>query len=72
MPEDLSIIGIGDFKGSGEIEPSLTTIRIPAKRIGSQAAELMADAIAGSFSDIIARKFELRVIPRQSTAPPGP
>ena len=34
VPSDLSIIGIGDFKGSEEMEPALTTIRIPARRIG--------------------------------------
>jgi len=37
VPDDISITGIGDFKGSAEIEPALTTVRIPARRIGRQA-----------------------------------
>ncbi|MEM7091332.1 MAG: substrate-binding domain-containing protein, partial [Pseudomonadota bacterium] len=68
VPQDLSVIGIGDFKGSGEVEPSLTTIRIPARRIGAVAGELIADSVAGLHSGVIARKFELQVITRKSTA----
>ena len=36
-PDDISIVGIGDFKGSSEIEPALTTIRLPARQIGHDA-----------------------------------
>ncbi len=39
MPDDLSVAGIGDFRGSGDMEPGLTTVRIPAKRIGHLAAD---------------------------------
>ena len=45
VPDDLSIIGIGDFKGSREMEPSLTTIRLPARRIGQLAGVQLAHAI---------------------------
>ncbi len=45
VPTDVSIVGIGDFKGSSEIEPALTTVRLPAKRIGQQAGEALANAI---------------------------
>ncbi len=41
VPESLSIVGIGDFRSSGQMEPSLTTVRLPAKRIGVQAAEIL-------------------------------
>jgi LacI family transcriptional regulator len=41
----LYAVGIGDFKGSSEIEPALTTVRLPAKRIGQQAGEALANAI---------------------------
>ena len=47
LPRDLSIVGIGDFKGSGEIEPGLTTVRLPAKRIGRGAADMIAALIDG-------------------------
>lgn len=45
VPDDISITGIGDFKGSAEIEPSLTTVRIPAKRIGYEAGLALSSAI---------------------------
>ncbi len=39
MPDNLSVAGIGDFRGSDEMEPGLTTVRLPAKRIGHLAAD---------------------------------
>ena len=38
IPDDISVVGIGDFRGSAHLEPGLTTIRMPARRIGSIAA----------------------------------
>lgn len=43
VPDDISIIGIGDFRGSAHMEPSLTTLRLPARRIGEMSAELLID-----------------------------
>lgn len=45
VPKDISIVGIGDFKGSSEIEPALTTVRLPAKQIGHEAGRALAEAI---------------------------
>lgn len=45
VPDDISIVGIGDFKGSADIEPALTTVRLPAKQIGHEAGNALADAI---------------------------
>ncbi len=39
VPETLSVVGIGDFKGSAAMEPELTTMRLPARRIGRLAAD---------------------------------
>ena len=47
VPEDLSVVGIGDFRGSAHIEPGLTTVRIPARRIGAAAADAVIKMIAG-------------------------
>ena len=43
IPDDISIIGIGDFTGSAHMEPGLTTLRLPARRIG----EIAADQLCG-------------------------
>ncbi|WP_299775408.1 substrate-binding domain-containing protein [uncultured Tateyamaria sp.] len=45
VPDDISIVGIGDFKGSSDIEPALTTVRLPAKRIGHEAGKALVAAI---------------------------
>jgi len=47
VPADLSVIGIGDFKGSAAVEPGLTTVRLPARRIGT----LGANALLGLLAD---------------------
>jgi len=51
VPEDISVIGIGDFKGSNEMEPGLTTIRIPARSIGEIAGARFTDLITGVNAD---------------------
>lgn len=71
VPEDLSIMGIGDFKGSGEIEPPLSTIRIPAKRIGTLAAELITNFVTKNSEGPTAANCDLRIISRASTARPS-
>lgn len=45
VPGDVSIVGIGDFKGSADIEPALTTVRLPARRIGQEAGRALMSAI---------------------------
>lgn len=45
VPANVSIVGIGDFKGSSEIEPPLSTVRLPAVRIGQEAGQALANAI---------------------------
>ena len=43
LPEDLSVGSIGDFRGSGDIEPGLTTVRLPARQIGRIAADTIIE-----------------------------
>ena len=45
VPAQITVTGIGDFKGSREFEPALTTVRIPARQIGAKAAALIAKRI---------------------------
>ena len=47
VPEDITVTGIGDFKGSRDFEPPLTTVRIPAPQIGARAAEMIIASITG-------------------------
>lgn len=45
VPDDLSVMGIGDFKGAADMNPPLSTIRIPARFIGQMAARRIMDVI---------------------------
>ncbi len=65
-PEDVSIIGIGDFYGSEDVEPSLTTIRIPARRIGKVGGDLICQLIADGSTEIVRHKIELNRVVRNS------
>ncbi len=72
VPRDISIIGIGDFQGSAEMEPALSTVRIPARRIGAAAGQHMVEAIAlADPARITRRRFDVELIMRATTAPPG-
>ena len=48
VPEEISVTGIGDFNGSKDFEPPLTTVRIPARTIGKKAAEAVVKLIVSS------------------------
>lgn len=70
LPRDLSIAGIGDFKGSAEIEPGLTTVRLPAKRIGRGAADMIAALIEGRTSEPPQVLLPSELMLRNSTCAP--
>lgn len=71
VPDELSVIGIGDFRGSSSMEPGLTTFRLPARRIGRRAAEALVEMIDWPNAEIEReQKFAAELIIRQSTAPP--
>ena len=46
IPQDVSITGFDDLELANEIEPGLTTIRVPARDLGARAADLVLAAIA--------------------------
>ncbi|NND92477.1 MAG: LacI family DNA-binding transcriptional regulator [Granulosicoccus sp.] len=72
VPEELSVVGIGDFRGSSAIEPPLTTIRLPARRIGQLAAETLTDKVnLHRVSELPDRILPAELIIRESTAKAG-
>ena len=74
LPGDLSVVGIGDFSGSAEIEPGLTTLRLPAKSIGRTAADTIVDMSMQRMGGISAQdelthiELPTELVVRQSTA----
>ncbi|MEX0348223.1 MAG: LacI family DNA-binding transcriptional regulator [Paracoccaceae bacterium] len=69
VPDDLSIIGIGDFKGSADVEPGLTTIRIPAETIGTLAGERFTDYITSENPGPFKICCQLERVVRATTSP---
>ncbi len=71
IPEELSVVGIGDFPGSAEISPALTTVRIPAKRIGQLAAASLVElSVSDRHEHSLNRVIETALLVRQSTCTP--
>jgi LacI family transcriptional regulator len=69
LPSDLSVAGIGDFAGSAEICPGLTTVRIPANRIGQMAADTLVAMCSHSDSlPFINQTVSTQLVIRGSTA----
>lgn len=68
VPRDLSVIGIGDFKGAREMEPALTTVRLPARRIGLLAGERLAQSIIQPDAEIFRLCCAIELIERDTCA----
>jgi LacI family gluconate utilization system Gnt-I transcriptional repressor len=50
VPEDLAIVGFGDFDIASIVDPSLTTVKIPGYRMGLVAAESLLAQASGQTS----------------------
>ena len=68
IPEDLSVVGFGDFELSRVVDPPLTTVLADAAALGRIAFETLAAAMAGGNPPD--RVQELSLVERGSTAPP--
>ncbi|MGB0866945.1 MAG: LacI family DNA-binding transcriptional regulator [Granulosicoccaceae bacterium] len=70
VPQELSVVGIGDFRGSADIEPGLSTVRLPAKRIGTEAADTIVELSEQPLTDARPQRklLEHRWVERGSTA----
>ena len=69
VPDDISITGIGDFKGSRDFEPGLTTVRIPARQIGAKAAKLIAEQIITTDENAHGERIVPELIVRHTSGP---
>ncbi len=69
IPQDISIMGIGDFVGSGDGFPALTTVRIPAREIGARAGQNLVQSVADLDCDqIVSSRFPVSLKLRKTTA----
>lgn len=70
VPEDFSVVGYNDVDYTRYTTPSLTTVHVPAREMGSEAARLILERLA--MPDCAARQIVMptTLVVRQSTAPP--
>ena len=67
VPEDVSIIGGNDIPFLSRMVPALTTNRIPKYEMGSQAAGLLLNLIAGIVGNPVVIRMQPKLIVRNST-----
>lgn len=69
VPEDLAVVGFDDIPAAGVVAPSLTTMTMPTKDLGTAAAELVDQLLSGGRSlDSVRRVFNASLQIRDSTA----
>jgi LacI family transcriptional regulator len=70
VPRDVSVTGFDDILVASALEPELTTIRLPAERLGARAMVTLLERLDGHAPPDVSLPGELIV--RGSTAPPPP
>jgi DNA-binding LacI/PurR family transcriptional regulator len=69
VPEDVSVVGFDDIELSREMDPPLTTVRIPLHQLGVRAADLLLEVINDDPAGAVPRSEVLSVeLVRRSTA----
>lgn len=72
VPHQLSVAGIGDFTNSADMVPSLTSVRLPANRIGQLAADtIVAMSMSRNRLPINHTQLDCKLIIRESTSAKG-
>ncbi len=69
-PEDVSVVGFNDMPFVERLRPALTTVSIPQGEIGSTAASLLLELIAGRGGATAPLLLPTHLVVRASTSPP--
>jgi LacI family transcriptional regulator len=72
VPEDVTVVGFGDFTAARQITPQLTTIRLPGRDMGAAAVRLLIDRIRLGARNIgVAQRLYVvpEIIERESSGP---
>ncbi|MEU3775016.1 LacI family DNA-binding transcriptional regulator [Streptomyces sp. NPDC032472] len=70
VPEDLSVTGVDDLALATAVEPELTTVHLPAERVGEQGMAALLAVLEGT--PWTAPDIPVELVVRASTAPPPP
>ncbi|MDR0346294.1 MAG: LacI family transcriptional regulator [Nocardiopsaceae bacterium] len=69
-PDDMSVVSFHDMPFIDRLRPPLTTIRFPHYQVGTEAAQLLLERIAGEPGPVKVLYLAPELIARGSTAPP--
>jgi LacI family transcriptional regulator len=70
-PDDVSVVGFNDMPFIDRLRPPLTTVRFPHYQVGTEAAQLLLERIAGKDGPVKILYLAPELIVRGSTAPPA-
>jgi DNA-binding LacI/PurR family transcriptional regulator len=70
IPEDISVVGFGNFLTSEYFRVPLTTVRQPKHRLGAAAMDSMLQLLRRERPEN--KRIRAEIILRQSAAPPKP
>lgn len=70
-PHDVSVTGFNDMPFADRFAPPLTTIRVPHRMMGAEAARLLLEAIANPGTPAREIRLAPELVVRGSTAPPS-
>lgn len=68
VPQDISVTGFDDIELATVVDPGVTTVHVPHRRMGKTAATVLFSALKNRRPR--SRKLETRIVERQSLAPP--
>ena len=69
VPDDISITGFDDIEIAGIVSPPLTTVHVPHRRMGRDAARLLISMLTGGDNGPL-EPIRTRIVMRGTLGPP--
>ena len=66
IPEDIAVVGYDDIPDASYTSPALTTIRLPQKKLGTLAVEILINHLKGKHDSSLKKILSTELIIRQS------
>ena len=70
VPEELTIVGFDDVELAAQLDPPLTTIRVPAWRIGEEVGRFVVERLSGRPAEL-PPQIDAELVIRGTSAPPN-
>ena len=70
-PEDVRVVGFGDFSSATQISPQLTTVTLPGQEMGASCVRLLDDKLTGRVANELRLRITVagRLVLRDSSGP---